>query len=353
MTLAAARAERRYGLAGSGVARSAQPPTIGCDEGDVWGPVAAGDPRGGKYVSLFNMQEIYLAGGCFWGVQHYLDLVLGVTKTEAGYANGQTDDVTYEQVCSSSGHAEAVRVTYDPAVISLDQLLWRFFEIIDPASINRQGHDSGVQYRTGIWWVSAGDEGVVKQALRELQAQTPQPVVVEAGPLVNFCPAEEHHQDYLDKNPQGYCHISPAAMAHAQDTSHLTGLEYAVTQQSDTEEPFTGVLDHAFQPGIYVDIVSGEPLFVSADKYDSGCGWPAFSKPIDDALLTRHGDDTIPGRHRIEVRSAGADSHLGHVFTDGPTDRGGLRYCINSAALRFVPLADMDAEGYGQYKPLI
>jgi len=299
------------------------------------------------------MREIYLAGGCFWGVEAYLGLVRGVVGTQVGYANGPGDAVTYQQVCASSGHAEAVRVTYDPTVITLAQLLDRFFEIIDPVSVNRQGHDVGVQYRTGIWWTASEDAPAVTSALRGLQAVTAQPIAVESGPLVNFCLAEESHQEYLAKNPQGYCHISPAAMAHAKATSHLDGLEYAVTQQSDTEEPFTGPLNHEFAPGIYVDIVSGQPLFVSSDKYDSGCGWPAFSRPIDAGVLTEHGDDTIPGRHRTEVRSSGADSHLGHVFTDGPTELGGLRYCINSAALRFVPLDEMDAAGLGQYKPLV
>ncbi|MCL2735936.1 MAG: peptide-methionine (R)-S-oxide reductase MsrB [Propionibacteriaceae bacterium] len=299
------------------------------------------------------MHEIYLAGGCFWGVQHYLTLVRGVVGTEVGYANGPGDQVTYEQVCASSGHAEAVRVTYDPAIITLSQLLDRFFEIIDPVAVDRQGHDVGVQYRTGVWWTAPEDASVVQDALARLQAVTSAPLAVESGPLTSFCPAEESHQDYLAKNPQGYCHVNPLAMAHAAATSHLTGLEYAVTQQSDTEAPFTGVLDHEFSPGIYVDIVSGQPLFASSDKYDSGCGWPAFSRPIDAQSLRELGDDTIPGRHRIEVRSTAMDSHLGHVFTDGPADRGGLRYCINSAALRFVPLDDMDAAGYGDLKPLV
>ena len=349
------------------------------------------------------MREIYLAGGCFWGLQQYLSYVKGVVTTQVGYANGPEgplsvmsvnehqepsplcaqqnehqepsplcehqepsplcehqepspllqEPVTYEQVCASSGHAETVRVGYDPAVIGLAQLLGRFFEVVDPTSLNRQGHDAGVQYRTGIWWTDDADEPVVEAALRDLQSRVLQPVVIESGPLANFTPAEDYHQDYLNKNPSGYCHIPPAAMARARATSHLSPLEYTVTQQSDTEEPFTGALDHEFAPGIYVDIVSGEPLFVSSDKYDSGCGWPAFSRPITATTLTEHGDDTIAGRHRTEVRSAGADSHLGHVFTDGPADRGGLRYCINSAALRFVPLDEMDAQGYGLYKPLI
>jgi len=303
------------------------------------------------------MREIYLAGGCFWGLQQYLSYVRGVVGSEVGYANGPDGPdvpVTYQQVCAASGHAEAVKVTYDPSVISLTQLLGRYFEVTDPTSLNRQGHDAGVQYRTGIWWTDPADGPVVEAALRALPDPSPHAaIVVQFGPLRNFTPAEDYHQDYLEKNPSGYCHISPAAMARAAATRHLTPLEYLVTQYADTELPFTGALDHQFAPGIYVDIVSGEPLFVSSDKYDSGCGWPAFSRPIADAFLTEKDDDTIPGRPRVEVRSAGADSHLGHVFTDGPADRGGLRYCINSASLRFVPLEDMDAEGYRDYKHLV
>lgn len=303
------------------------------------------------------MEDIYLAGGCFWGVEHYMRLVRGVTATQVGYANGPTNaPVTYQQVCAGSGHAETVRVTYDPAVITLPQVLSRFFEIIDPTTINRQGHDSGIQYRTGIWWPplrETADGPAVKLALAILRARIGTQLAVQFGPLENFTPAEDDHQRYLEKHPQGYCHISPDAMARAAATSHLTPIEYEVTQHSDTEDPFTGPLDHEFAPGIYVDVVSGDPLFVSSDKYDSGCGWPAFSRPIDASVLSQFEDGTIPGRPRTEVRSTVADSHLGHVFTDGPTELGGLRYCINSAALRFVPLAEMDAAGYGQYKSLI
>ena len=300
------------------------------------------------------MREIYLAGGCFWGLQQYLSYVRGVVETQVGYANGPDVPVTYEQVCASSGHADTVRVVYDASVISLPQLLGRYFEVIDPTSLNRQGHDSGVQYRTGIWWTDPADGPVVEAALRALPDPSPRAaVVVQFGPLLNFTPAEDYHQDYLEKNPSGYCHIDPDVMARAKATSSLTPLQYSVTQHADTELPFTGTLDHEFAPGIYVDIVSGEPLFVSSDKYDSGCGWPAFSRPISDSSLVERADDTIPGRPRTEVRSAGADSHLGHVFTDGPAELGGLRYCINSASLRFVPLDDMDAEGYGEYKHLV
>ncbi|MDR0784249.1 MAG: peptide-methionine (R)-S-oxide reductase MsrB [Propionibacteriaceae bacterium] len=299
------------------------------------------------------MSEIYLAGGCFWGLQQYLGYVRGVGATTVGYANGPGNAVAYEQVCAGAGHAETVRVTYDPDTITLVQLLSRFFEVIDPVAVNQQGNDVGVQYRTGIWWTNPADQAAIETALGELERVTPGRLAIETGLLINFLPAEDYHQSYLDQNPTGYCHIPSATIARARKTNHLAPLEYEVTQHSGTEAPFTGPLDHEFAPGLYVDIVSGEPLFLSNEKYDSGCGWPAFARPLAPETLTEHADDTIVGRPRIEVRSALADSHLGHVFTDGPAERGGLRYCINSAAVRFIPLGDLEAEGYGSYASLI
>ena len=193
------------------------------------------------------------------------------------------------------------------------------------------------------------------------------PVAVEEGPLRNFYRAEEYHQDYLVKHPTGYCHISPALFEMARKANPaprysrkddatlrrtLTEEQYDVTQNSATERPFTNAYCGEFRPGIYVDITTGEPLFVSTDKFESGCGWPAFSKPIDKSLITEHADHSH-GMERTEVRSKTGNAHLGHVFTDGPKDRGGLRYCINSASLRFVPRDRMEAEGYGEYLKLV
>lgn len=309
------------------------------------------------------MAEIYLAGGCFWGAEKYLASIRGVTQTEVGYANGQTEAPTYEQVChAGTGHAETVRVTYDPAVAPLGFLLSLYYEAIDPTSVNQQGNDRGAQYRTGIYYTDPADLPEIRQSLASLQAKLDRPIAIEVAPLRNYCAAEDYHQRYLDKNPGGYCHIHPdkfrQAAAAVVDPSHyalpdqktlrqvLTPTQYEVTQQSATEPPFRNAYWEHDQPGIYVDITTGEPLFTSDDKFQSGCGWPSFSKPIDPNVLLEK-RDLSHGMIRTEVRSRAGNAHLGHVFNDGPQDRGGLRYCINSASLRFIPKTDMEHEGYG------
>ncbi|MDR2975335.1 MAG: peptide-methionine (S)-S-oxide reductase MsrA [Propionibacteriaceae bacterium] len=310
------------------------------------------------------MKTIWLAGGCFWGLEAYLRAIPGVVSTRVGYANRSPDapaEVTYEQVCGGlTGYAETVEATYDPDVISLDDLLFLFFEAIDPTTLDSQGNDHGTQYRSGVFWVDEADRPVIERALAELASRWAKPVVTQGTRLTSFVEAEEYHQSYLDKNPTGYCHISGSLIANVAKKAglvsqirSLTPQQYAVTQHEDTERAFDNDYDETFEPGIYVDVVSGQPLFMSSDKYDSGCGWPAFSRPINDALLTRRADYRVAGRPRTEVRASGSDSHLGHVFTDGPDDLGGLRYCINSAALRFVPLAEMERQGYGEFAALI
>jgi peptide methionine sulfoxide reductase msrA/msrB len=308
------------------------------------------------------MKTIYLAGGCFWGLQKYLSLIRGVTKTEAGYANGATAAPTYEQVCADSGHAETVRVEYDESVITMTRLLDLYSDVIDPNSVNRQGSDAGIQYRTGIYYEDEADRAIIAGWLVLLGESLTKPVAIELKPLENFYPAEEYHQNYLDKTPGGYCHISNDKFERAANAVHdlkndklrkrLTPIQYEVAVTGATEPPFENEYYDNFEPGIYVDVISGKPLFVSTDKFESGCGWPAFSKPIDSTLVTEFADNSY-GRNRTEVRASESNAHLGHVFNDGLPELGGLRYCINSASLRFVPKADMEREGYGEYLPLV
>jgi peptide methionine sulfoxide reductase msrA/msrB len=316
--------------------------------------------------------ELYLAGGCFWGMEHFLQQINGVVSTQVGFANGRTANPTYRQVCDeNTGHAETVHVVYNPHVLPLTLLLQLYFKAIDPTSVNRQGGDSGEQYRTGIYYTNKADLPIIKAEMAKLAKQYTQPVVVEVEPLKHFYKAEDYHQDYLVKNPSGYCHISlglfemarkanavPATKADIAKPdevvlhNNLTPLQYEVTQHAATEAPFDNAYDKEFREGIYVDITTGEPLFLSTDKFDSGCGWPAFSKPIDNTLL-KENIDTSHGMKRIEIRSSKGNAHLGHVFDDGPSKTGGLRYCINSASLRFVPKGQMEREGYGAYIKLL
>lgn len=295
-------------------------------------------------------KEIYLAGGCFWGTQEYYKRIQGVMHTEAGYANGRTKDTlkdpSYEEVCTgNTGFAETVKVVYEESLVSLEFLLELYFKSIDPTSLDRQGGDVGSQYRTGIYYVDARDKERILQTLTQVQ-QYMQPVVTEVLPLENYYTAETYHQDYLEHHPGGYCHIPPQLFQWAQQRS----LEYQVQYQNATEPPFQNAYYHHFQPGIYVDPVSKVPLFTSADKFDSGCGWPAFSRPVSPAAVKEQ-EDHSHGMIRTEIRSGSSDIHLGHVFQDGPSASGGARYCINSASLEFVPLEKMEAAGYGAYIP--
>ena len=309
------------------------------------------------------MRTIFLAGGCFWGVEKYFSLLPGVVETAVGYANGRTAEPTYQDVCfRGTGHAETVRVVYDPELVGLSYLLERFYEIINPTTLNRQAGDVGPHYRSGVYFEDADDAQIVAASLKKLQERYDKQVVVEQGPLENFYRAEEYHQKYLDKNPNGYCHIDASMYLRARSAvdvetryctmgeemlrERLDELQYAVTQRNATEPPFSSEYCNLFEPGIYVDITSSEPLFSSDDKFRSGCGWPSFARPIaDDCIRTK--DDYTFRMHRTEVRSSRSDAHLGHVFEDGPVESGGLRYCINGAALRFIPVSEMETEGYG------
>lgn len=328
-----------------------------------------------------NTKTIYLAGGCFWGLEAYMERVDGVVDAISGYANGNPNltDPSYEQVIAGSGHAETVKVVYDADKIDLETILKYYLRVIDPTSLNKQGNDRGVQYRTGIYYTDAADKAVIDKALKSIEAKYTKPIVVEQQTLQNFSLAEEYHQDYLAKNPNGYCHIdlsladdklaptnkasklAPAnTVAEALNPKRyanfdknalkntLTKEQYDITQKAGTERAFSHEYDHLFAPGIYVDVVSGEPLFLSTHKYDSGCGWPSFWQPIAPEVITEH-KDTAYNMVRTEVRSRVADSHLGHVFNDGPRDKTGLRYCINGNALQFIPVDKMPQSGYGVF----
>ena len=304
------------------------------------------------------MAEIYLAGGCFWGLEEYFSHIEGVEETTVGYANGQVESTNY-QLIHQTDHAETVHLIYDEKRVSLREILLYYFRVIDPLSVNKQGNDVGRQYRTGVYYTDQADKAVIEQVFAEQEKQLGQKIAVELEPLCHYVLAEDYHQDYLKKNPGGYCHINvndayqplvdPGQYENPTDVElkeQLTEEQYQVTQHSATERPFHNAYNATFEEGIYVDVTTGEPLFFAGDKFESGCGWPSFSRPIAREVL-RYYEDKSYGMERIEVRSRSGNAHLGHVFTDGPETAGGLRYCINSAALRFIPKEKMKAEGYG------
>ncbi|WP_177763015.1 peptide-methionine (R)-S-oxide reductase MsrB [Flavobacterium sp. I3-2] len=319
-----------------------------------------------------NKKEIYFAGGCFWGTEYFFQQIRGVLETEVGYANGKTKNPTYEDVLThTTGFAEAVKVVYDPNQVDLNLLIDLYFDTIDPTSINKQGNDVGDQYRTGIYTIDDETAAIVKERVSKLAFEYDKPLAIETIPLQNFYTAETYHQDYLEKNPNGYCHIptklfemarkaNPKTEAQTtykkQDKAtlkeSLSPIQYQVTQENGTERAFQNEYYNEFREGIYVDITTGEPLFISTDKFESGCGWPSFSKPIDNSLIDEKTDKTY-GMIRTEVRSKTGDAHLGHVFEDGPKDKGGLRYCINSASLKFIPKEEMKTKGYEAYLKLL
>ena len=303
------------------------------------------------------MAEIYLSGGCFWGLEEYFSRIEGVKKTTVGYANGQVGSTNY-QLIHQTDHAETVHLIYDEKRVSLREILLYYFRVIDPLSVNKQGNDVGRQYRTGVYYTNQADKSVIEQVFTEQEKQLGQKIAVELEPLRHYVLAEDYHQDYLKKNPGGYCHINvndayqplvdPGQYEKPTDAElkeQLTQEQYQVTQHSATERPFHNAYNATFEEGIYVDVTTGEPLFFAGDKFESGCGWPSFSRPIAREVL-RYYEDKSHGMERIEVRSRSGNAHLGHVFTDGPESAGGLRYCINSAALRFIPKEKMEAEGY-------
>jgi len=311
-----------------------------------------------------EMAEIYLAGGCFWGLEEYFSRISGVLQTSVGYANGQVETTNY-QLIKETDHAETVQVIYDEKAVSLREILLYYFRVIDPLSVNQQGNDRGRQYRTGIYYKDEEDLPTINTVVREQELLIGRKIAVEVEKLRHYILAEDYHQDYLKKNPGGYCHIDvrdaekPLIDAanyekpsQAVLRESLSEESYRVTQEAATEAPFSNAYDQTFEEGIYVDITTGEPLFFAKDKFASGCGWPSFSRPISKELIHYY-QDLSHGMERIEVRSRSGNAHLGHVFTDGPQELGGLRYCINSASLRFIAKDEMEEAGYGYLLPYL
>lgn len=335
------------GCAGGGAAKNTNAPGTTADAIDV------------EQLGSQNLKNIYLAGGCFWGVEEYYNRITGVSDSVSGYAMGEGVP-TYETL-KATGHAETVKVTYDSNKVSLVELLAQYFRIVDPTVVNRQGNDVGTQYRTGIYYENPEDEAIIVKYVDFIRSKYPKPIVTEIKPLDKFYDAEAYHQDYLLKNPNGYCHIDLGLAyrplsdgekyqrpTNDELKQKLKPLEYAVAVNGDTEPAFSHEYDKLKAPGIYVDIATGEPLFSSKDKFDSGTGWPSFTRPILTSAVKLKNDSTF-GMNRIEVLSNFGSSHLGHVFEDGPREAGSLRYCMNGASLKFIPREEMTAQGYEEY----
>ena len=299
------------------------------------------------------------AGGCFWCMVKPFDKYDGVEKVISGYTSGNTKNPTYEEVCTdTTGHIEAVQITYDESIISYSELLDIFWNQIDPTDEGGQFNDRGQKYKTVIFYHDEDQRQIAVKSKLDLEKSGiyEDEIVTLITPATIFYEAEDYHQEYYKKNKEHYDSYYKGSgrfdfVKRNWAKKNLTDLQYQVTQNNMTEKPFENEYYNNMEEGIYLDIVTGDVLFSSKDKFDSGCGWPSFSKSIDnECVVGRY--DYSHGMNRVEVRSKEGDNHLGHVFEDGPKELGGIRFCINSASLRFIPKNKMKENGYEDYEYL-